>query len=62
MSGHYDFPGRTEFVCVDRDAEADYGAVDDNGASFYPVEGICGSLPCQPYVNYRELTCAVCSK
>ena len=31
-------------------------------ALLYPVEGQCGSLRCAPYVNNRELTCAVCSQ
>ena len=33
-----------------------------NGALLYLVEGVCGTLPCLPYVNGRELTCAVCTK
>jgi len=28
----------------------------------YFVEGRCGSLPCPPYDNSRELSCAVCTK
>ena len=26
------------------------------------VEGRCGSLPCPPYEETKELTCAVCTK
>jgi hypothetical protein len=26
------------------------------------VEGVCGSLPCPPYVPRREITCVVCTK
>jgi len=53
---------RRDYVCMDGDAEAlddSYG--DQNGALFSFVEGSCGSLPCGPYINGYELTCAVCS-
>ena len=33
---------------------------DQNGALLYHVEGNCGSLPCLPNVQHRELTCPVC--
>ena len=53
----------TEYVCLDTNPETIIGGhADDNGALFYLVEGKCGSLECPPYVNGRELTCAVCSK
>ena len=52
-----------DFVCVDKDPEYVPGSHKDmNGALLYHVEGQCGSLPCLPYVQYRELTCAVCTK
>ena len=56
---------RTEFVCVDQVAEsATNGTATNNrhGAIFYNVQASCGSLPCGPYVQGRELTCAVCTK
>ena len=34
---------------------------DDNGLLFYFVEGRCGSLPCPPYDETKELSCAVCT-
>ena len=53
----------TDFICVDGDPEYVPGShADRNGALLYPVEGVCGSLPCLPYVSGRELTCAVCTK
>ncbi|XP_015751730.1 PREDICTED: short-chain collagen C4-like isoform X6 [Acropora digitifera] len=53
----------TEFVCVDGNPEYVLGSKqNNNGALLYPVEGVCGSLPCPPYVEGRELTCAVCTK
>ncbi|KAJ8047306.1 Short-chain collagen C4 [Holothuria leucospilota] len=67
VSAYYDHPGRTEFVCMDRNAEAvprsNHNA---DGALFYPVESRCGSsgsgLLCGPYVDGYELTCAVCTR
>jgi hypothetical protein len=62
MSAHYGHK-RTSFLCVDHDAEATTGShPNHNGNLLYPVEGVCGSLPCPPYVDGRELTCAVCLK
>ncbi len=63
MSEHHSHKGRKEFICVDSDPETDdAGFRSDNGALLYAVEGVCGSLPCPPYIPHRELTCAVCSK
>ena len=54
---------RSSFLCVDNNAEATTGShPNHNGNLLYPVEGVCGSLPCPPYVSGRELTCAVCMK
>lgn len=62
MAGH-DIHFATEFVCLDADPEALLSGIEDqNGKLFYFVEARCGSLRCPPYVNGRELTCAVCSK
>ncbi|XP_078661145.1 uncharacterized protein LOC144905378 [Branchiostoma floridae x Branchiostoma belcheri] len=62
MAGYHGHSSRTEFVCMDGDAEAlPGGEGDENGALFYPVEARCGSLPCPPYVEGRELTCVVCT-
>ena len=53
----------SDFICVDGDPEYVPGShADKNGALLYAVEGRCGSLPCLPYVDGRELTCAVCTK
>jgi hypothetical protein len=51
-----------EMVCVDRDAEGVGSNSDQGGHAWYPTEGECGSLPCGPYVQDRELTCAVCTR
>ena len=63
VTAHFNHKGRTEYVCMDADPETDSaGYRNEDGALFYSVEGICGSLPCPPYIQHRELTCAVCSK
>ena len=63
MSESYSYKGRTQFICVDGNAEATHGShADKNGALLYFVQGICGSLPCPPYVQGYELTCVVCTK
>ena len=63
MSAYYGHKGRTQFICVDGNAEATTGShVNHNGALLYFVEGSCGSLPCPPYANGKELTCVVCTK
>ena len=63
MTAHYGHPGSKDFICVDNDAEYIPGTHENkNGALLYVVRGGCGSLPCKPYVNGRELTCSVCTK
>ena len=63
MTEHYGHKHSREFICVDGNPEYVHGSKrDNNGALLYPVEGVCGSLPCLPYVAGRELTCAVCTK
>lgn len=53
----------SQYICVDRDAEYVPGSGGNrNGALLYLVAGMCGALPCLPYVDGRQLTCAVCSK
>jgi len=53
----------SQFTCVDSTFKSVVGSVvNQNGLLFYPVEGRCGSLPCPPYEETKELTCAVCTK
>jgi hypothetical protein len=53
----------TEYLCMDAHPEPEpHSHQDDNGHLFQFVEGRCGSLPCLPYVNGRELACVVCTK
>ncbi len=63
MSEHYGHKGRSTAVCVDVDAEGAHGSRDNkNGNLWYAIQADCGSLPCGPYVNGRQLTCVVCTK
>ena len=63
MSEHYRHKGRTEAICVDVDAEYAVGThADVNWNLLYVIQGACGALPCGPYINGREITCAVCTK
>ena len=62
MSSYHQHSSRTNYVCIDGEAEAlDDSHGNQDGALFYFVEGQCGSLPCGPYIDGYELTCAVCS-
>ena len=54
---------RSQFTCVDSNLKSVNGSsADQQGLLFMFVEGRCGSLPCPPYDNTRELSCAVCTK
>ena len=63
LSAAYSGHQRTEFVCMDGEAEPLPNSITSHdGTLFYPVIGKCGSLPCLPYINDRELLCAVCTR
>ena len=56
---------RSQFVCIDFSPQGyqnGRGNSDDNYGQLYPVEIQCSGIPCPPYRNYREVTCAQCSK
>ena len=54
---------RSTFECVDVSPEAVVGGhADHDGAKFYHVEPRCGSLPCPPYEQEKEITCAICTR
>ena len=66
VSGHYSHKGHTMYVCLDKDAEALTGEeADGNGALMQHTVADCGvtyGIPCPPYVNRKDLACAVCTK
>ena len=54
---------RTEYTCIDNSFKAvPNSSANEDGLLFYTVEPRCGSLPCPPYDETKELTCAVCTK
>ena len=63
MSGRYNHKSSSDYYCIDAAAESLPGGFENkNGYLLFFVESRCGSLACPPYVEGREMTCAVCSK
>jgi hypothetical protein len=64
MAERYDYY-RTTYTCMDGnpDNSSETGThTNKDGVLFHFVEAICsGSLPCTPYIDGQELTCAVCT-
>ncbi len=52
----------SDTVCVDWYPLATGSGVSQNDNLWYVTEAECGSLPCPPYVQDREVTCTVCTK
>ena len=62
-AGDYSHKAASEYICVDRNAEAiTRGRTDNNGKILRSVRTNCGSLPCPPYESGKSVTCVVCSK
>jgi len=54
---------RSQFTCIEQSLKSvNSSSQNHNGFLFYPVEGVCGSLPCPPYEQTKELSCAVCTR
>ncbi|XP_061178462.1 uncharacterized protein LOC133187120 [Saccostrea echinata] len=63
MAGYNNHQAGTTYKCMDKNPDTLPGGHSIKyGSLFYFVEGRCGSLKCPPYVEGRELVCAVCSK
>ena len=63
MSENVDNCGRSTFICVNRGFESVPGSYAHASATdLYYVEATCNGLPCPPYVNYKELTRAICTR
>ncbi|KAK3743874.1 hypothetical protein QZH41_016479, partial [Actinostola sp. cb2023] len=59
MTEYYKHVHPMDYICVDKKADpVPASHSNKDGALLYPVESACGSLPCGPYANERELTCA----
>jgi hypothetical protein len=62
MTGYFNDPASSEYICMDREPEKGNSGSDDKpGKEFRLTQGECGTLKCPPYVEGREITCAVCS-
>ena len=62
MTSHFTHH-RSEYVCVDADAERHGSAGNHDGALFYPVEVQCSdNVPCGPFMHDVEAACAVCTR
>ena len=55
---------RSEFICLDDDAEPTHGSSPTihYGVTLFSAETACGSLPCLPYLNAKDLLCVVCTR
>ena len=54
---------RSSFECLDKDPECIPGSASVIAMAYmYHVEATCTGIPCPPYNDYKELTCAVCTK
>ncbi|XP_045204618.2 short-chain collagen C4-like [Mercenaria mercenaria] len=63
MAGMDDRLGSYNHICMDSQPEfIPNGSGNNNQHILYVVQAQCGSLPCPPYVQGRELACVVCSK
>jgi len=52
---------RSQLSCIDKEMKQIAGSIDNiEGLRFFPVEGRCGTLPCSPYEETKELTCVRC--
>jgi len=63
MTGNGANPAGSEYICVDSSLESGPRSNENKNGKFlqYTVTN-CGSLPCEPYVQGKIVTCAVCSK
>ena len=63
VSGYHGHSNNKDYECLDSAPEAvPKGNTNDDQSIVYLVEAKCGSLPCPPYVEGREIACVVCSK
>jgi len=62
MAQHYRYY-RSMHECVDANPDKVPGSsANRDGALIYHVRAKCTGIPCPPYQNNREVTCAVCTK
>ena len=63
MADRYQHSGGEVPICVDVNAESVFGSGGrhDDSLLFF-IETRCEGIPCPPYSNGAEITCAVCTK
>jgi len=63
MTAYYASQYRFQYTCIDKDFKQISGSsTSQHSFEFYMVETRCSTLPCPPYGESKELTCAVCTK
>ncbi|KAH3807581.1 hypothetical protein DPMN_135926 [Dreissena polymorpha] len=63
VSGLSEHASPTNYACLDTKPEFEFEDAENKiGKLMYLVVAACGTLKCPPYVQSREITCAVCSK
>ena len=63
MASYHDHASQRGPICVDEVPETVLrGQSNQDGALLYFVRVKCGSLPCPPYVNDRQVACVICSQ
>lgn len=63
VAGSHTHSNNKNYECLDGAPEAvPKGNTNDDQSILYLVEAKCGSLPCPPYVEGREIACVVCSR
>ena len=51
-----------QYLCVDDTPDVVIGSVGNQDSAYlYFAETACPALPCEPYVNGREVRCIVCT-
>jgi hypothetical protein len=63
VAGSHIHQAGTVYICFDGNPTASENSspVNHNGALFYFVEAVCGSLKCRPYESEKQIMSAVCS-
>ena len=63
MTQRKDIQQKSEFICVDGQPDGLPGSAGhtEPAGELFRVEAVCGIIPCPPYNDYKEITCAVCT-
>ena len=51
-----------QYLCIDDTPDVVIGSVGDQSSAYlHFAETVCPALPCEPFVNGREVRCVVCT-